>query len=209
MKNICFINGSLRGKEASSLQFINEINRMLSDAEHNKEFITVRARLKGSYPEDILKSMSRANAMIMAFPLFSYGIPGALMRLLEDYYGYIKSGNEYNKDAKVYVVVNCGFPRPKINEEAVRVMKNFCQRLFLDWRFAICIGSGPVAAATQKVPLLSLKLKKAFNEIAQDVKNGNHEKKENYYIKPVLPEPIILMIKAQFEKKMKAQLPNK
>ena len=60
----------------------------------------------------------------MVFPLFTYGIPGALMRLLEDFYHYAK-GNDNNKVTKVYIVVNCGFPRPEIMGELIRVMKNF------------------------------------------------------------------------------------
>ena len=84
MKNVCFINGSLRGKEASSLVFLKSIDRLLPDAEFKKEILNVRPRVKGSYPEEILKTISRADAIIMVFPLFTYGIPGALKRLLKE-----------------------------------------------------------------------------------------------------------------------------
>lgn len=203
VKSICLINGSLRGKKASSLAFLEDVNRKLSDTEYDKTFLTVRAGLKGNYPEDMLQSMAGADSIVIVFPLFSYGLPGALMRFLEDYYRYIQAGNGYNKNAKVYVIVNCGFPRPEINEEAIRVIKNFCRRLSLNWRFAICIGSGPVVVATRKVPFLDMKLKKAYAEIASDIQGGDRGKKNNYLIKPILPEPFILMIKNQFEKKMR------
>jgi len=205
MKNICFINGSLRGKEASSLAFINRVSNTLGNSEFNKEFITVRAKISEAYPEDTVKKIAGADAVIMAFPLFSYGLPGALMRLLEDYSSYISRGNEYKRETRVYVIVNCGFPRPAINEEAVRTVRNFCRRLGLNWRFAVCIASGPVAAVTQKIPLLNLKISSAYRAIAMDIENSGSRKMENFYIKPVLPEPIILMIKAQFEKKMNIQ----
>jgi len=45
----------------------------------------------------------------------------------------------------------------------------------------------------------------AYRAIALDIENSGIRKMENFYIKPVLPEPIILMIKAQFEKKMNVQ----
>lgn len=202
MNNICFINGSLRGKEASSLVFLNCINGMLANTEFNKDIINVRAKVKESYPEDKLKTISRADAVIMVFPLFSYGVPGALMRLLEDFYLYAK-GNDYNKAAGIYIVVNSGFYRPEIMTELIRVMKNFCRRLSLNWRFAICMGAGPVAAWTVKIPLLNMKYKKAFSAIASDIKNGDTGQKDNYFIKPLLPEPVILWWKAQYEKKMK------
>ncbi len=203
MKNICLINGSLRGKEASSLVFLNYINGMLVDTEFNKDIINVRAKVKESYPEDNLETISRADANIMVFPLFTYGIPGALMRLLEDFYLYAK-GNDYNKAAGIYIVVNCGFPRPEIMGELIRVMKNFCRRLTLNWRFAICMGAGPVAAWTVKVPLLNMRYKRAFSAIAADIENGDTGQKDDYFIKPIIPERVALWWKAQYEKKMKA-----
>ena len=203
MKNICFINGSLRGKKASSLVFLNYINGMLANTEFNKDIIRVRSKVKESYPEDDLKTISRADAIIMVFPLFTYGIPGALMRLLEDFYLYTK-GSGYNKAAGIYIVVNCGFPRPEIMGELIRVMKNFCRRLSLNWRFAICMGGGPVAAMTVKALLLNMKYKKAFSAIVADIRNGDTGRKDDYFIKPLIPEPILLWLKAQYEKKMKA-----
>jgi hypothetical protein len=202
MKNVCFINGSLRGREASSLVFLKSINRLLPDPEFKKEIINVRPRVKGNYPEEILKKIPRTDAIIMVFPLFTYGIPAALMRLLEDFYQYA-IGNGYNK-AMVYVVANCGFPRPQIMGELIRVMKNFCRRLSLNWRFAVCIGGGPIAAMTVKVPLLSMKYQRAFSAFAGDIENGDIGHKEDYFIKPLIPEPIALWIKARYEKKMKA-----
>ena len=208
MKSICFINGSLRGKAASSLVFLNSIKGMLADTEFNKDIINVRAKIKESYPEDILKTISRSDAIIMVFPLFTYGVPGALMRLLEDFYLYAKA-NGYNKAAGIYIVVNCGFYRPEIMTELIRVMKNFCRRLSLNWRFAICMGAGPVAAETVKIPLLNMKYKRAFSAIAADIKNGGAGQKDNYFIKPLLPESVILWWKAQYEKKMKAGTASK
>lgn len=203
MKTVCFINGSLRGKKASSLEFLNDVNQKLSDAEYSKTFITVKARVEGGYPEDTLKSIACADVIILAFPLFSYGLPGALMRLLEDYYQYIKSGNGYNRNAKVYMIVNCGFPRPHITGEAVRVVKNFCRRLSLSWRFAVCIGGGAVVVMTKRVPFLDLKLKKAYAEIASDIRGDDKGERDNYLIKPVIPEPILIRIKNYYEKKGK------
>jgi len=175
---------------------------MLADTEFNKDIINVRARVKERYPEDNLKTISRADAIIMVFPLFTYGIPGALMRLLEEFYLYAK-GHGYNKAAGIYIVVNCGFYRPEIMTELIRVMENFCRRLSLNWRFAIGIGAGPVAAEIVKIPLLNMKYKRAFLAIASDIKNDGTGQPADYFIKPLLPEPVILWWKAQYEKKKK------
>ncbi len=204
MKRICYINGSLRGLEASSLSFINDLERRFDNAV-NRDFITVKAGRSTSYAEETFKKIVSADALIFVFPLYAYSLPGALMGLLEEYWKYSQVGHKYHKDTHVYVIVNCGFPVPTINQEAVRVIKNFCVRMDLKWRFAVCVSSGPVVVATKKIPFLDLKLKRAFNTIVNDVLNGNNEKINDVTIKPIIPKPIVLMIKKQFENKTKKQ----
>ncbi len=202
MKNICLVNGSLRGKKSSSLEFLKDIDLRLPDSEYNKTILTVKARLTGNYPEDILKRMAYADAIVLIFPLHNYGLPGALMRLLEDYYRYIKAGNNYNINAQVYMVTNCAFPRPReTTGEAIRVIRNFCSRLSLNWRFAICIGTGPVVVMTKKIPFLYPKLKKAYAALVSDVRGADNVVRDDYMIRPIIPESIITRIKKYYEKK--------
>lgn len=201
MENICLVNGSLRGKKASSLQFLEDISRRLPEEGYQKTIITVKARVPQSYPEETLRSLAEAAAIVLVFPLFTYGLPGALMRLLEDYYRYIQTGHSYNRDVRVYMIVNCGFARPVVTAEAVRVIQNFCRRLALNWRFAICIGAGPVVAMTRRVPFLDLKLKKAYAAIASDINSNSKDEKNDFLIKPIVPEPILIRIKNYYEKK--------
>lgn len=112
MKNICLVNGSLRGKNAASLEFLKDIDLRLTAGEYNKTVITVKAKVKDQYPDDTLKSIASADAIIFIFPLHNYGLPGALVRLLEDYYQYVKQGNNHIESA-VYVIANCAFPGRK------------------------------------------------------------------------------------------------
>jgi hypothetical protein len=208
MKNICLVNGSLRGRNAASLEFLKDIESRLPDTEFNKKMITVRVKMKESYSADILKSMAGADALIIVFPLHNYGLPGALMRLLEDYYQYIKEGNSSN-EASVFMITNCAFPRAKaVCGEAIRVMQNFCRRLSLNWRFAICIGTGPVVVMTRKIPLFYPGLKKAYAEITADIRGAGKKNLDNYFIKPVIPEGIIAAIKRRYEKKGKMIPPD-
>ena len=202
MKNICYINGSLRGKDASTLSFINDLDNRIGSS-YNKEFITVKAGANPAYPDEMFLKIAKADVLVFAFPLFAYSLPGALMRLVEEYWNFIQNGNTYNKNAAVYAVINCGFPVPTINREAVRVIKNLCSRLNIKWRFAVCISTGPVVVVTKKIPFLDLKLKRAFNTIGRDIAFGNIKDIDDFYIKPVLPKPIILLIKKRFENKIK------
>jgi hypothetical protein len=202
MKSVCLVNGSLRGTKASSLEFLRDVESRLPDADYAKKTVSVKAKLEGSYPVETLKDLATADALILVFPLFTYALPGALMRLLEDYGSYAESGNDYNRHASVYAIVNCGFPKPVIFNECMRTLKNVCRRLTLEWRFAVCISSGPIVVKTRQVAFLDLKLKRAFAAVAADLKSGEPAPQDDYLIRPVVPAPICLMIKRQYEKKM-------
>lgn len=201
MVNICLVNGSLRGKSAASLQFLKDLENRLPEKHCEKSTLTVRAKVIENYPTDMLKTMANADAIVFTFPLHNYGLPGSLMRLLEDYYQYTKTDNQYNKDAKIYAIINCGFPRAEqTTGEAIRVVQNFCQRLSLNWRFAVCIGTGPVVVMTRKIPFSYRQLKKAYTQIASDIESEDKLIVNNYFIKPIIPSFIIAMIKRHYEK---------
>jgi multimeric flavodoxin WrbA len=197
MKKICFINGSLRGKKASSLKIINEIDKRLDEKACKKEFITAKQKVDDGYPKETLRKIADSDAIIIVFPLFCYCVPGALMRLLEEYYGYAMQGNRYNKKTVVYAVVNCAYVEPEINMEAIRVIKNFCARLGVEWRFAVAIGCGPVTLLTK---FMDFKLKKAFRTVAKDIWENSHPADGNIFIKPVPPRIIMDTIRMQLDR---------
>jgi len=210
MKKICLINGSLRGKKAASLAFLNAVSAKLRDTEFTKTHISVKAGVQDLYSDGTIKEIALADAVIFVFPLYAYGLPGALMGLLEDYYRYVTAGNGGGKNAKAYIILNCGFPRPEIvTGEAIRVMRSFCEKVSLDWRFAVCVGTGPIVALTQRVPFLDLGLKKAYKEIVKDISGHTDIDKTDYFIRPIMPEKIIDMIKRRYEKRMRMISANK
>lgn len=202
MKTVCLVNGSPRGTKASSAEFLADIARRLPDADYTKKTVSLEAKLNGGYAVETLRDLATADALILVFPLYAYALPGALMRLLEDLSAYAGSGAEHHCSVRVYAIVNCGFPKPVIFNECVRVLRNFCRRLSLDWRFAVCISGGPVVVATRRAPFLDLKLKRALGAIATDLKSGGPAAKTDYFIRPVVPAPICLMVKRRYEKKM-------
>ncbi len=204
MKKICLINGSLRGKDSSSLQFLNRVSANMGADDFQINRLTVPAGLNGHSSPETLAVMADADALVVAFPLFYYTLPGVLTRLFEDFGRHIQNGGRRNKRMKVYAIVNCGFPEPRINEEAIRVMKNFCMRLGLRYRFSIAIGTGAVTVMTMKAPFLNPRLKRAFRRMVDDMKTDTTEPREDVLIKPAIPKSIILLIKDRFEEKTKA-----
>ncbi len=201
MKRICFINGSLRGKAASSLKFLHGVDKLLGDKEFEKPIITVRALMPGGYPEEILKIIGSAHALVIAFPLFSYSLPGALMRLLEDYNAYAKQNGSRGVATRVYAIVNCAFAAPEINAEAIRVMRNFCRNAGLEWRFALSIGCGPVVVLASGIPFLRMRIRRGFREITDDIRQDRRDLRETFMVKPFISKRILLAIRDRMERK--------
>jgi Multimeric flavodoxin WrbA len=189
MKDICFINGSPRGREASSFVLLKELGNKFNDKEYNKHFINVKN--SESIKEDFEKMM-KSDAIVFAFPLYIYCLPGVLMRFLERYNSYLEEKGTERKPSKVYAIVNCGFPEPSINDTAISVIKNFCKRLNLEWRFAALTGMGELV----KVGPSSVKNKifNALEEVAKDVSTGTKEIKENVYVTPKFPKKLFYFI---------------
>ncbi len=208
MKRVCLVNGSLRGEKSSSREFLSDVLTRMNAAEFSTEKISVKAKSHDGYPDETLSIMAYADAVVIAFPLFTYSLPGGLARLLEDFYSYATRGGGHSKNAKVFAIVNCGFPEPGICNEAIRVVRNFCARLGLSYRFSVAIGSGPATVMTRKIPFLNLALKRAFSRIVKDIRGAGSEKMEDMFIKPIIPKGIILKIKEQYEKKMPTLQPN-
>jgi hypothetical protein len=201
MKTACLLNGSLRGEKAASLAFLNVVAAKLHAAGVATERVSVQAGGGGYSSRETLGVMAGADAIVVAFPLFSYTLPGGLTAFLEDFSSAVGGGMQYKRGAKVFAIVNCGFPEPWIMKEAVRVVRNFCARLGLTYRFSIAIASGPVTALTMKAPLLNPRLKKAFAHIAQDIAGDETGPWEDVFLSPIIPKVIVLKVKEHYEKK--------
>ena len=199
MKRVCLVNGSLSGAKASSLTFLKRLSAEMTPALFQVDWVGVRPGASGS--RETLAAMSTADAIVLAFPLFSYSLSGAVTELLEDFHVFAAKGGQYNPDAQVFAIVNCGFPEPWIMRESIRVVKNFCARMGLRYRFSVAISSGPVTAMTMKAPLLNPRLKRAFAGIVADILHDGAGRQEDVFVKPIIPKPIILKIKEHYEKK--------
>jgi hypothetical protein len=53
---------------------------------------------------------------------------------------------------------------------------------------------------TRKVPFFYRTLKKAYADIARDILSEDLEEKKDYFIKPIIPEPIIAAIRRHYER---------
>ena len=140
--------------------------------------------------------MAGSDAIVFSFPLYAYTLPAAFTRLIEDYYGHVGSRHVAGGSPPgVYALVNSGFPAPGVNFEALRVVKNFCVRTGLLWRFGAAIGGGLVVAMTRNVPLVNRKLRKLYGLIREDILGDGTMPLEDISIKPIIPKRMMIYMK--------------
>lgn len=181
MKNICLINGSPRGINSNSYFLIKKVEEKLES--YNRCCIHI-AQYNSQSIENF-KIVHCADIVIIAFPLYVYCVPGLLMRFLEDYYTYCKKMSLQKKEAKVYVIINCAFPDPSICDEAIRVLKNFCKRTVMEWRFAVLVGAGGVLDTVKGIKVFDSILASiylALEEIVSEIENNSKIVSNNQYI---------------------------
>lgn len=199
MKNIVFISASPKINEQSSSREFLEMdgNRINADI-FNKIFIDVRKSITQHKSTEDYETISQADAIIISFPLYVFSLPGILIRYLQDYYQYYKENGKTGKNAKVYAIVNCGFPEPEINQEAIRVINSFCHQVNAEFRSGIMIGGGPALLGAKNAPFMKKNLQKlnaAFSAIAEDIKFENSGKEmEDIYVGVNLPRRLYFFV---------------
>jgi len=160
----------------------------IKSQEINVSRINVRNTIIDGSTEEAYKIMIKADALVFTFPLYVYCLPGMLMQFLQEYYCYY---NEHgNKKAKVFAVVNCGFPEPDINEEAVRVIKSFSEKIGMEFRFGVLIGGGGMILGTKEAPFMKKTmeiLNSSFEKMKDDILENSPITCENIYVRVNFP----------------------
>jgi hypothetical protein len=200
MKNIVLISGSPKAQKKTASGFLTEsVGSHITGDDSVKTVIDVRQSLLRSKknPDSLLedfRAMSLADAMIIVFPLYVYCLPGLLMRFLTDYHAFWKSAKAKGEQCncpKIYPIVNCGFPEPAINSDAVRVVKSFAGHIEADFRFGVMIGGcGMLLGAkdTSIIKKLMSELGNAFDAIADDIQSDGPPKTVTIEAAPKFPK---------------------
>lgn len=198
MKNILLINSSPKiNEESTSKYLIETAGSHINDTLFRKTFINTRQSFTMHKTYEDFEAVSNADALIIAFPLYIFCMPGILTRFLEDYYKYYTESKKNKKSPKVYAIVNCGFPEPDINLEAIKVIKSFCSHINANFRFGILIGGGGMLLGAKDAPFLKKTLNSLNNEfstIVTDIQNDNLNKIDNVSIHVNFPEWLYLFM---------------
>lgn len=193
MKKISFINGSPKGNNSLTYKLLNQLGNII-----DYEINLINVNFKGKYGEEVFENLANSHAIVIAFPLYIYCLPGVLLDFIQQFYEYSKKSDINEKRIRVYAIVNCGFPEPQINEEAINVIRNFCNRTGIDFRFAVSIGGGGFINATKNIFIFkkdSSNINNALKQIKSDIYGKrNKDNSDNIMIKPFLPKALILFI---------------
>ena len=185
-KSIVLINGSPKiNEESVSGYLVSMLSDRIGTDGGSKIIINVRQSLTHHQTPRDFDVISRADAILIVFPLYIFCLPAMLTRFLEDYYHYYAGSGKIAGNQKVYAIVNCGFPEAEINTEAVRVIQSFSRHINAEYRFGILIGSGGMLLGAKGAPFIKtalIKLQNAFDEIKNDSKNDGHQNLENVLI---------------------------
>lgn len=131
--------------------------------------VDVGSSLKKEQCEKAYEAMAKADALVFVFPLYFFCVPGMLMRFMQN---YAMQGYKNKPGQKVYAVINCGFPEPDINSEAIRVIQSFCRHTGATFGFGIGIGGGGMLMGTQDAPFMKKmmgELDEALHRAAMDI----------------------------------------
>ncbi len=182
-KRVVVINASPKtaGQSASGYLASYAWDLLSGDSLEVKVF-SVRESIKNKQTAEVFKYMTGADALIIIFPLYVFCLPGILMRFLQDYHNHVGSCPDRDKKVIIYAVVNCGFPEPGINTEAVRVIGSFSEKIGVEFRFGVMIGGGGMLIGAQGSPMLKKTMSDiegAFARMKEEIVSGRRGPVEN------------------------------
>ncbi len=131
MAKLLILNGSPRGRKSNSAIYTEAFLRFFR-GEHTECYAASGTSL------DEIRS---ADDILLAFPLYTDGLPSVLMKALKDMEEEGISGK------RVHVLINCGFMEAEQNDTAIDMIKLFCRRNGHSFGSSLAIGSGEAFAS--------------------------------------------------------------
>ena len=171
-KKIIVINGSPKAASQSvSGALAVQAQNLFGASGIEASVIRAGSSITDNAREADYAAMRSADALLFIFPLYYFCVPSKLMRFMEDYAAYVAREGGLPRSQHIYAIVNCGFPEPDINEEALRVVSSFANHIGATFRFGVSSGAGGMLAEAREAPFMKkavAKLEGAMTLMAQD-----------------------------------------
>lgn len=195
MKQIVILSGSPKpAGTAASDKLAGQAAEALSGADTAVRVVNVNEALTRKQTPEAFALMAAADAILVIFPLYIFCLPGMLMRFLQQYKAYMDVRPGAQNGAAVYAVVNCGFPEPEINGEAVQVIGRFAAAVGARFRFGVMIGGGPmVTADIPPVHKLWKQYAQTMARVREDIMGDGSAPVENVMLRVAFPRKLYFM----------------
>ncbi len=184
---VCLINGSPSREKATSQVLVDLIDAGLDVAAVENHRMLLPLKRRAPVPDGTLDALIDADVWVLAFGLYAYGLPAALTRVFEELPRRVEERGASLDGVRVYAVVNSGHGEPWVNEDALRVVRLYCRRMGLHWRFGVAIGGGMVVTMMRDIPLVNGPLRRALRRVCDDVLDPSEAPPADRSIRPILP----------------------
>jgi len=176
-KHIVLVSASPKAKQDQSVSdFIAKRGDALLNGETvETHVINVRRALTRKETQDAFQALMQADAIVMIFPLYFFCMPGMLTRFLQD---FTVDFPETQKMTGVYAIVNCGFPEPDLNLEALRVVERFAIQTGRTFCGGVMVGCGGIILGAQRAPFMQPVydvIDGLFSRVKNDVLSGEYQ----------------------------------
>ncbi|GAA0081540.1 flavodoxin [Clostridium sporogenes] len=169
MNSLCIINGSPRKEKGTSSYLINELVQLLNNNIKTKEYYISELMENKNSLQDVISF----NKIIFVSPLYADCLPSTMLDFMIYFEDFIKDKKNLNMD--MYCLINCGFLEGTQNILAIDILKNYCKRIGLNWRFGVGIGGGEFMASSKNMPLnckMKMPVYNAFLDLKKDIENS-------------------------------------
>lgn len=151
------INGSSKIIKSNSENFLNYISDYLDKC--------IIYNIKKDNFEDIIKSITISDTIVLAFPLYVDSPNTYTLKLLDYMYD-----NNIGSKKNLYVIINCGFREGEQNITALNIIKNWCNKLNINYKGSILIGAGEIVGKPE-YKFITRKARKKLEKFSLCIKN--------------------------------------
>lgn len=155
MGKLIVINGSPRGGRSNTRLYSEAMTSVWPD-EH------VAYNVVRRQPAECLEQLDGCTDILLAFPLYTDGLPSGLVELLGQ---LLEAG--IDAESRVHVLVNCGFREPSQCAVALEIVRLFCKRAGCRFGASLCIGCGEAFPGTPLMRIAERKLRRFAREIVR------------------------------------------
>ncbi|PJI07616.1 MULTISPECIES: NAD(P)H-dependent oxidoreductase [Clostridium] len=174
-KNILIVIGSPRCERSSSDIISNNLESKLRDSNMNCSKIYLEKMINKKTA--IIEKVDKSDVIILISPIYENSLPGTVLEFLET---INEDKNKLtNKDRKMFVITNSGFPEVEASKSAITTCSLFARDMNFKWLGGIGVTPGTLME-NGELGKTYKKLDASLNLIAKDIRDDKEISKEAF-----------------------------